>query len=125
MRDVLSWSFPMGQLFGIAIRVHYMLPLVMIGLIGREYMRDGAPTNSWHDAAMLMGLLFVSILLHEFGHCFAARAVDGESDEILMWPLGGLAFCRSLPQTPSAHFIFALGGPLVNIALCLILGMVI
>ncbi len=46
---------------------------------------------------MLAGLLFVSVLLHEFGHCFAARWVDGDATEIMIWPLGGLAssICRS------------------------------
>jgi len=31
MRDVLSWSFPIGQLFSIMIRVHFTLPLVFLG----------------------------------------------------------------------------------------------
>ena len=35
MRDVLSWSFPVGQVFNIAVRVHILLPLVMIGLFTR------------------------------------------------------------------------------------------
>ncbi len=122
VRDVLSWSFSIGQLFGIAIRVHFVLPIVMIGLIGREAFREGAPPGSWQDAAMLMGLMFLSVLVHEFGHCFAARFMDGEADEILMWPLGGLAMCRSLPHTPSAHFVVAAGGPLVTLALCVVSG---
>ncbi len=130
MRDVLSWSFPIGQVFGIMVRVHLVLPIVMIGLIGRAWLgKDGFgkeyPIGAWQDATMLMILLFVSILLHEFGHCFAARYMEGEADEVLLWPLGGLAFCRSLPHTPSAHFVTALGGPLVNLALCIISGLVL
>jgi stage IV sporulation protein FB len=125
MRDVLSWSFPIGQLFGIMIRVHFVLPIVMVGLIGRAWVGKDYPVGAWQDASMLMALMFVSILLHEFGHCFAARYMDGEADEVLLWPLGGLAFCRSLPHTPSAHFVTALGGPLVNVALCIITGLVL
>jgi Zn-dependent protease len=118
MRDVLSWAFPIGQLFGIMIRVHFAMPIFILGIIGRQWM--SGPTNSWQDAAWLMLFLFISVLLHEFGHCFAARFMDGESDEVLLWPLGGLAFCRSLPNTALAHFIFALGGPLVNVGLCIL-----
>jgi Zn-dependent protease len=124
MRDVFSWSFPIGQLFGITIRVHLIMPLVLLGLIGRTAVRD-LPPGTWIDATMLMGLMFLSILLHEFGHCFAARRMDGEADEVLLWPLGGLAFCRSLPHTPLAHFVTAFGGPLVNILLCVISGLVL
>ena len=94
MRDVLSWSFPIGQLFGIMIRVHFVLPLVMLGLVGRFAVNKDYPAGAWQDMAMLMGLMFISILLHELGHCFAARYMDGEADEVLLWPLGGLAFCR-------------------------------
>ena len=123
MRDVFSWSFPIGQLFGITIRLHLIMPIVLVGLIGREYVRRETADNpviagTWMDAAMLMGLLFLSVLLHELGHCFAARRMDGEADEILLWPLGGLANCRSLPHTPLAHFVTAFGGPLVNFVLC-------
>ena len=74
---------------------------------------------------MLVALLFLSVLMHEFGHCFAARFMDGEADEILMWPLGGLAFVRSLPNTPLAHFVVAVGGPLVNVVLCASTGVVL
>jgi stage IV sporulation protein FB len=115
----------MGQLFGISIRVHIVLPVVFLGLVGRVAVGKDYPANTWQDAAMLLGLMFASILLHEFGHCFAARFMDGEADEVLLWPLGGLAFCRSLPHTPLANFVVAIGGPLVNIVLCLISGLAV
>ena len=38
-----------------------------------------------------MGLLFLAVLLHELGHCFGARSVEGDAQEILLWPLRGLA----------------------------------
>jgi len=123
LRDVLSWSFPIGQLFGIMIRIHLILPIVMVSLIARAALVKDSPAGAWQDATMLMVIMFFSVLLHEFGHCFAARFMDGEADEILMWPLGGLAMARSLPHTPSAHFVFALGGPLVNVGLCVIAGL--
>ncbi|MBI1832391.1 MAG: hypothetical protein HYR84_13190 [Planctomycetes bacterium] len=107
------------------IRVHFTMPLVMIGLIGREFVRKDAPLNAWHDAAMLMGLMLLSILLHEFGHVFAARFMEGESDEIMIWPLGGLAMCKSLPNNWRAHFVFAAGGPLMDVAKCIVLGLVL
>jgi hypothetical protein len=50
--------------------------------------------------------------------------VDGEADEILMWPLGGLAFC-AVPHTARANLITAVGGPFVNVVLCLASGLAI
>src|SRR5689334_1641782 len=104
MRNLLSWSFPLGHLFGIAIRVHWLFPVLVLGLILREVMRKTAPEGMWLDVCMKMVVLFVSVLLHEFGHCYGARRVDGEAHEVLLWPLGGLAFL-DLPHTPRAHFI--------------------
>jgi Zn-dependent protease len=69
-----------------------------------------------------MILLFLVVLLHEFGHCFVARMTGGEARDILMWPLGGLAYVE-LPHAPSAHFLTALGGPLVNAVICLACGL--
>jgi Zn-dependent protease len=46
--------------------------------------------------------------------------VGGRADEILLWPLGGLASC-SPPERPNAHLWTALGGPLVNVALIAVL----
>lgn len=125
LRDVLAWSFPTVPIFGIMVRIHFVLPLFMIGLVGRTALSKDFPSGTWHDATMLMVLMFIGILIHEFGHCFACRYMEGESDEILLWPLGGLAFARSLPHTPAAHFVFALGGPLASFLLCVVSGLAI
>ena len=76
------------------------------------------------EALIVQGLLFVSVLLHEFGHCFGARYVDGEAHEVLMWPLGGLAFV-DIPNTARAHFITVICGPAVNLLLCVFAGAVL
>ena len=124
MRDPLTWSFPLGRLFGVNIRVHLFFPLVAIGLILRvAFQKDTLPLL-WVEACVLMALLFVSVLLHEFGHCFGARAVDGDATEVLLWPLGGLAHTE-VPHTPRANFITTAAGPAVNLILgvtvCLLL----
>jgi stage IV sporulation protein FB len=124
--DPMRWSLPLGRLFGINIRVHILFPVVAIGIILRVALqRDGKdwqlPAGAWQDMAMIVGLLFFSVLLHEFGHCFAGRWMDGEAHDILIWPLGGLAYV-DVPHTPRANFVTAAGGPLVNLALCVATG---
>jgi stage IV sporulation protein FB len=116
MRDPFLWSIPLGRIFDISIRVHVLFPVVAVGLILRYAMTGSYVEGTWIDATVLTGLLFVSVLLHEFGHCFAARWVDGDATEIMMWPLGGLANV-DLPHEPRAHFITAAAGPAVNFVL--------
>jgi len=120
MRDPSSWSIPLGRLFGITIRVHVLFPLVVLGLILRvayQTKPEAFPHHAWVDAAVFCALLFGSVLLHEFGHCFGARAVNGDATEVLLWPLGGLANVE-VPHTPGANFLTALAGPAVNLGLC-------
>jgi Zn-dependent protease len=121
MRDPLTWAIPLGTLFGVTIRVHILFPFVAVGLILRAAFQPGAAPDAWMIAAGLVGLLFVSVLLHEFGHCFGARLADGDCHEILMWPLGGLASVE-VPHTARANFIATAAGPLVNLLLCAVSG---
>lgn len=114
MNDPLSWSVPLGRWFGITVRMSLLFPLVSLGLLLRVVHENPAYAGV---AALLQLMLFVSVLMHEFGHCFTARAVDGDADDILMWPLGGLASVQ-LPNVPRAHLLTALGGPAVNLLLC-------
>ena len=106
MRDPFTWSFPLGQLFGITIRVHLLLPLVIVGLVARVAFDDKAIPGTWIDAAMLMGLLCISVLLHEFGHCFCVVCCTN------IWPFRGLSVeCSDLlinrPEPTHLHFLLA------------------
>lgn len=117
MWDPFSWSFPLGRVFGIAVRVHLLFPVVALGLILRAGTAKDALPLTWTDASWVMGLLFLAVLLHEFGHCAGARYVEGDAHQVLLWPLGGLASI-DVPHTPRANFIATAAGPAVNLVLC-------
>lgn len=119
MRDPITWRIPLVRVFGILVQVHVLFPVLAISLILREVGRDQKDyvPGAWIDAAIIVGFMFVSVLFHEFGHCFFARSVGGEANEVLLWPLGGLAFIDRLPHQARAHFLTAAGGPLVNLFL--------
>src|SRR3954463_8454306 len=122
MRDPISWSIPLGRLFGVTVRVHVLFPFVALGLILQVALRKvpqgyAYPEGAWVDMAIMMGLLFLIVLAHEFGHVFGARWVDGDAQEVLMWPLGGLAYTE-VPHTPRANFITTAAGPAVNLLIC-------
>jgi stage IV sporulation protein FB len=101
-------SFPVGTWFQTQIRVSLLFLLVLIYCLVE------------HSAAVgltIFGLLFLSVLIHEFGHVFAARWSGGEGEDILLWPLGGLAYVR--PANTTASELLTHGaGPLTNAILC-------
>jgi stage IV sporulation protein FB len=80
---------------------------------------DKLPEGSWIDMTLILSLLFLSVLAHEFGHAFGARFVGGDCQEIMMWPLGGLASV-DVPHTARAHFITTAAGPAVNLFFCIV-----
>lgn len=117
--DFLSWGLKVGRIAGIVIRIHWIL-LGMWLLRFHECftLQVGRGIAAGLFAAYVAGV-FGIILLHELGHCFAARRLGGDADHILLWPLGGLAYV-SVPDHWRANFLVALAGPLVNVGILLI-----
>lgn len=60
--------------------------------------------------------LFAIVLTHEFGHALACRSVGGQANQIVLWPLGGVAYVAP-PQRPGAVLWSIAAGPLVNVIL--------
>ena len=119
MRDPMSWSIPVFRAFGIQVKVHLLFFIFTLGMFLRQV---GAKDNPiwWVDVFLFTVVaLFGIILLHEFGHCFGARYVDGDAKEVLIWPLGGLAYV-DVPHNPRANFITTAAGPGVNVVICLV-----
>jgi Zn-dependent protease len=115
---LLNGSVSLGTWFGIHVRVHATL-LILIGT--NMLFANSRGGMGVQNALTSSIILFGVVLLHEFGHCFAARAVGGDAREILLWPLGGLAFIRT-PQRPWPSFVGTAGGPLVNVLICAVTG---
>jgi Zn-dependent protease len=114
----LNWSFKVGKAFGIDVRVHIIFVIWIAFLLLRD-----AVDGFFLSGVVVSVILFLTVLVHEYGHCFGARAVGGDAHEILMWPLGGLAMVHA-PMTPRAQFITVVAGPAVNVAGCLISALV-
>ena len=106
--NYLSYSIPLGRYFGINVRLH-------ITFLIYAFVLASSAGNLAYGIAMVAGLYFC-ILLHEFGHALAARWCDGEANDILLWPLGGLAFVQPA-WDPTAHLITTLAGPFVSLVL--------
>jgi len=119
MRDPMSWAIRVFTAFGIPVKIHLFFFLFTLGMFLRQVTEKGSPVSALDVFLVTVVLLFGIVLLHEFGHCFAARFVGGEANEILIWPLGGLAMVE-VPHAPKPHFIVAAGGPAVNVVICLV-----
>src|SRR5688572_6038204 len=101
------WAFYLFSAFGIRVSIHvFSIVFLVLELLAAAGRGTVGPT------LVIAGMLFTFVLLHEFGHCFGARAVGGSADDILMWPLGGLASVDP-PDRPWEHLVTTLCGPAV------------
>ena len=110
---VLYGSVPLFTFRGIRVRAHATF-LVFIASFLLFFQSLTLP-----DRVESMAILFGIVLLHEFGHCFAARAVRGNAEEIMLTPLGGLASAYA-PRRPWPQFVTVAGGPAVNVVICVV-----
>ena len=105
-------SIRLFTLFGVNVSLHWSWLLVAffeIGLRQRDY------ASMFFNVAEYL-TLFVIVLMHEFGHALACRSVGGKAENIMLWPLGGVAMV-SPPQRPGAWLWSVSAGPLVNVVL--------
>jgi len=112
MSDRLSWmllSFPLPQLGSLRIRVSWFF-LLFAGVFGVRF--------GWPLGLTVVGILLVSVLLHELGHVVAARLTGGSAHEIHLTPVGGVAHVQPGRGTWS-QVLTAVAGPFVNLLICL------
>ena len=106
---------------GIEVFLHWSWFLIAVyeiqGGFGRRYS-----SLAWNIAEYLS--LFLIVLIHEFGHALACRQVGGIANRIVLWPMGGVAYVDPPPR-PGATLWSIAAGPLVNVVLFPILGIVV
>ena len=107
-------SLQLLQLFGIPIRVHFTF-LFLVVLVAALAANTGQ-----HPALALMQLvlLFVCVVAHELGHALMARRFGVTTQEIVLYPIGGIARLSHIPSG-FAELAIAAAGPLVSLSIAI------
>ena len=122
---ILSYTLPAGRLYGIPLRINWLLLLFVPSLMG-PYLaglaRAGDARYALFDAllaAAYIGVLYGSIVLHELGHCWGYRLTGIAIREIQLTPFGGVAVGDDSPRGPRAELLVVALGPAVSALLAL------
>ncbi|MGC4016589.1 MAG: site-2 protease family protein [Luteolibacter sp.] len=115
----MKWSIPIARIAGTVVKVHVTF-LLLLAAVGLMYFLKGGPVVA-AGALAFTGALFLCVLLHEFGHIFAARAFGIRTPDVTLLPIGGLARLERIPDRPVQELIVALAGPAVNVVIALVL----
>lgn len=115
----MNWSLTLGSISGIRIRIHLTF-LVLLVWIGIAFWHTGGPAAAAHGLVYIL-LLFLCVVLHEFGHIFTARRFGGETLDVILLPIGGVARMKHMPEKPGQELLVALAGPCVNLVIAAVL----
>jgi Zn-dependent protease/CBS domain-containing protein len=118
-RFVMSWSVNIGSIAGTAIRIHVTFLLFLVWIFVAGLATSGV--NDAVNSLVFMVLLFACVVAHEFGHIFTARAFGVPTPDVTLLPIGGVARLARIPEKPSEEFLVAIAGPLVNVAIAIVL----
>ncbi|PYI60455.1 MAG: site-2 protease family protein [Verrucomicrobia bacterium] len=113
----MSWSLPIVRIAGIQLRIHITFLLLIVWLAFGYYSQGGSAVAA--SRVIFILLLFLCVVLHEFGHAFAAKAFGINTPDITLLPIGGVARLERMPEEPVQELIIAVAGPVVNVVIAL------
>jgi Zn-dependent protease/CBS domain-containing protein len=113
----MGWSLPIVRIAGIQLRIHITFLLLIVWLAFGYYAQGGSAVAA--SRVIFILLLFLCVVLHEFGHAFAAKAFGINTPDITLLPIGGVARLERMPEEPVQELIIAVAGPLVNVVIAL------
>jgi Zn-dependent protease len=109
---MMGMSWKLGRIAGIDIFLHptFLLLLVYVAM-----------TQGGIGSVILWSSVFGCVLLHELGHALTARRFGIATEDITLYPIGGVARLRRMPRAPGAELLIALAGPAVNVLIVMAL----
>lgn len=117
MRGALS----LGKILGIKVYIHFTFFLIFLWVGYQTYQAGGRILFQF----AVVSAVFLSVLLHEFGHALAARRYGIATRKIVLLPIGGVAQIEHMPEKPAQELFVTIMGPVVNLAIALVLSPIV
>lgn len=110
-------SITVCRIKGIPIRLHITF-FIIVPWLGSQHS-SLAGTSALSESLFVLSI-FGCVLLHELGHALTARKFGIGTQDITLYPFGGIALLnREAP--PFAELFIAIAGPLVNLLIATLL----
>jgi Zn-dependent protease len=124
MRGIRGWK--LATLFGVDIKIHFSLVFLLFYVIliaSAQFPlvveQSEIDPSSVYGHPLFWGILFafslfLSVILHEFGHVFVAKSMGVKVQGITLMMLGGVSEMDRIPQKKYAEFKVSIIGPIVS-----------
>ena len=116
----MKWSIKLGRFLGIDVYIHGAF-LLLLAFVGMAHWMVGQTVTAALAGVFFFSLIFLCVLLHEYGHALAARRFGVRTRDITLLPFGGVASLERMPEKPVQELCIALAGPAVNVVISLVL----
>jgi Zn-dependent protease len=120
-------GIPVARLLGFEIRIHpsWIVIVALVAVLVEREVRVVAPDSDvvvgWIIGAVTAGAFLLSVLAHELGHGVVARRRGLDVGPITLYFFGGSASFQLESDRPRDEAAIALAGPIVSLAIGVIL----
>jgi Zn-dependent protease len=114
-------SLTIGRIQGIDIKLHPSFLLIALWVVYHWGFRQNSGIGGTIYGLFLVLSIFCLVLLHELGHSMMAHEYGLRVRDITLVPFGGIARIEQMPARPRAEAMISVAGPLVNLAIALLL----
>jgi len=117
-------TIKIGKIAGIEIGVHWSWVFIFALItwsfatyLEEDVYPEWSEAQLWSVAALIAGIFFISILLHELSHSLVAKARGIEVTGITLFVFGGVSNLGREAESASEEFWIAIVGPLTSLAI--------
>lgn len=112
----LRGSTPLFTFRGIRVYVHWTFLILIAYIAFMGYRADKAAMVILGEVGLVL-IVFVCVILHEFGHALMAQRFGVDTKDITLLPIGGIANLKRMPEEPRQEFWITVAGPMVNLVI--------
>ncbi|MFL7871249.1 MAG: site-2 protease family protein [Anaerolineales bacterium] len=116
----MKWQWKLARIAGIDVYMHATF-LLLIGWVAFSHWTEQQSWSAVLSGVFFILLLFVFVVMHEYGHALTARKYGIKTRDITLYPIGGVARLERMPEKPIEELWVALAGPAVNVVIATVL----
>ncbi|MFW5886974.1 MAG: site-2 protease family protein [Bacteroidota bacterium] len=109
-------SLELGRPFGIKLGIHWTFILLIAWVVAVDLMRGRTLAETLITILFVL-VLFVCVVMHEYGHALVAKKYGYPTKSITLLPIGGMANITKMPEKPKQELLITGAGLAVNIVI--------
>ena len=117
-------SIRLFKIAGIPVYVHWTFFILLFYVIGQGIAESDSIAQLIFEVSILLSV-FMCVTLHEYGHALTAKRFGIITQDMILSPIGGIARLNGLPDKPFQEFLVAIAGPLVNVAIVIVISLLV